>query len=224
MPTLFAQKDVTTFGLQFKPIISSNYLNTSAVSQSLHNVEFTIDPQLGYSLGMVIRKGFTQQLSLETGINYTQRNYNLIITDPSRNFKGSSDFKYIIYEVPILGLVYIRLSDKAYMNAALGASIDLLPTDWQSSDSYFMHRSWRKSWISPSLLANVGFEYRTRNKGYFYIGTSFHRPFTHITQAVVQYNDFDKDVTQDKVGFYINGNYLTIDLRYFFHENAERKR
>ena len=218
---VFSQKDVTTVGLQIKPIVPANYLNTGEQNQSLNGIDFTIAPQVGYSFGMVVRKGFTEQLSLETGINYTRRNYDLTIIDQENNFIGESDYRYIIYEVPLLGLVYIRLSEKAYMNVALGGALDLLPTNWQSYDDYFQHRSWRNSWIVTSLLANVGFEYRTRNKGYLYFGASFHRPFANITQAVVQYNYFDK---KEIVGFDINGNYLTLDFRYFFHENPERRR
>src|SRR5690606_31378610 len=182
----------------FKPIISANYLNTSAESQVLSDVKFTIDPQIGYSFGMIVRRGFTKQISFESGINYTRRNYNLIIEDPEMNFKGVSDFKYIIYEIPLLGLVYIQLSDKLYMNAALGGAINFLPTDWQSYDDYFIHRSWRNSWVLPSLLANLGFEYRTYNKGYFYLGASFNRPFVNITQAVIQYNNFGARIEPGK--------------------------
>lgn len=218
--SLFSQKDVTTVGLQIKPIIPSSYLNTGVITESLNDINFSIDQQLGYSFGMLIRRGYTEQISLEFGINYTRRNYDLKIEDVGNNFVGESEFTYIIYEIPIQGLVYIRMTDELYMNVAMGAAFDILPTDWESSDYYFGHLSRKKSWLIPALLANVGFEYRTRNKGYFYLGASFHRPFMDITQAVVLYEHYDR---REIVGMDVNGNYLTVDLRYFFHENAQRR-
>lgn len=217
---LFSQKDVTTVGLQFKPIIPSSYLNTGRISTSLNGIDFSIDQKIGYSFGMLVRRGYTEQISLEFGINYTRRNYDLIIEDDENNFRGESDFTYIIYEFPIQGLVYVKLTDELYMNVAMGGALDILPTNWESNDYYFGHLSRKKSWIIPALLANVGFEYRTRKSGYFYLGASFHRPFMDITQAVVLY---EYNGRSEIVGMDVNGNYLTVDLRYFFHERAERR-
>lgn len=220
---LFSQKDVTNFGLQIKPIIPSNYLNTGTVNTTRDGIGFTIEPQTGYSFGMVIRQGYTDQISLEFGINYTKRNYDLIIEDEKNSFRGKSDFSYIIYEFPIQGLVYIRLSEELFMNVAMGGALDILPTNWKSSDYYFGHLSHKTSWIVPALLANVGFEYRTRKDGYFYLGASFHRPFKDITRADVKYIQYEHQDKNTIVGMYMNGNYLTIDFRYFFHENAQRR-
>ena len=156
---LFAQKQITTFGLQFKPILSSELINTGPQSEKVGDIGFEISPRGGYSFGMVVRKGFNEQFSLETGINYTRRNFGLNITEDSTGFSGSSDFRYIIYEIPILGLIYIQLGQNTYMNTAFGASLNFLPSDWESFDDYFIHYSQRESWVIPSLLANVGFEY-----------------------------------------------------------------
>lgn len=222
----FSQDRVTTFGLQFKPILSSEIINTGPQFQQVGDIGFTIDPKGGYSFGMVIRKGFTKQLSLETGINYTKRNYNLTITEDSTNFRGESDFSYVIYEIPVLGLVYVQLGRQAYLNTAFGVSFDFLPSDWDTFDNYFEHYSARKSWIVPSLLANIGFEYRTQQKGFYYLGFSYHRPFSKITTAGVRYktvDDFGFSIEKERAFFDVLGNYLTIDLRYFFHEDPERK-
>lgn len=219
--TSFAQKDVTTFGIQFKPILSSEIINTGPQFEQVGDIGFEIAPANGYSFGMVIRKGFTKQISVESGINFTRRNYDLTITEDSTGFIGESDFRYVIYEIPILGLVYAQLGRQSYLNTAFGFSFNFLPSNWDSFDTYFEHFSARRSWVVPSLLANVGFEYRTIDKGFWYLGFSYHRPFTEITNAGVRYmeNNFEKE----RAFFEISGNYLTLDLRYFFHEDPERK-
>lgn len=220
-----AQQAVTTFGLQFKPILSSELINTGPQFEQSGDIGFEISPRGGYSFGMVIRKGFNDQFSLETGINFTRRNYGLRITEDSTGFVGNSDFRYIIYEIPILGLIYIQLGNNTYMSTAFGASLNFLPSDWESYDDYFIHYSQRESWIVPSLLANVGFEYRTYESGYWYLGFSLHRPFMNLTEAGVGFTerDYTRQV-KESAFFGISGNYLTIDLRYFFHEPPERNK
>lgn len=222
MTQLNAQSNITTVGIQIKPIISAQFLNTGPQVERAGDIEFTITPTNGYSFGMVIRKGFNDQFSLETGINYTRRNYDLKITEDSTSFVGNSDFSYVIYEIPLLGLIYVQLGEKTFLNTAFGLNLNFLPSDWESFDTYFVHYSDRTYWVMPALQVNVGFEYRTYESGFLYAGFSLHRPFNTITTAGVLYKD--DQVVKETVFFDIRGNYLTLDLRYFFHEDPERKR
>ncbi len=222
---VFSQKQITTVGLQFKPIINTSFMGTGPQSQQLGDINFKITPKSGYSAGMVIRKGFNEQFSLETGINFSKRKYGLRIHEDSTGFVGNSEFKYIIYEIPILGLIYVQLGEQFFMNAAFGTVLNLLPSDWSTHDDYFVHYSLRESWINPSLQANLGFEYRTEKSGYFYFGFSFHRPFSKLTTAWVDYTETVYPFDEKEVAkFDISGNYLTIDLRYFFHEAPQERR
>jgi hypothetical protein len=218
---LTAQTRLTTVGLQFKPIISGEFFETGPLTNTEGAVDFTITPTNGYGFGMVIRRGFNEQFSLEAGINYTKRNYDLTIAVDSLDFSGTSDFSYVIYEIPVLGLLYVRLGENTYLNNAFGINFNFLPSDWESFDTYFRHRSYRESWMIPALQANVGFEYRTYESGFFYLGFSFHRPFANLTRAGVAYRENQQD--QEITYFDIPGNYLTMDIRYFFHEEPERK-
>ncbi len=196
-------------------------INTGPQTNTEGNVNFKLEPSGGNSFGAVIRKGISKQISIETGINITRRNFDLTINEDSTNFQGTSGFKYIIYEIPILGLVYVQLGEKTFLNTAFGLSLNFLPSDWESFDYYFEHYSARRSWVVPSLLANIGFEYRTYDKGFFYVGISYNRPFTEITTAGVLYK-VDQDV-QETTFFEVSGNYLTIDLRYFFNEPTKNR-
>ena len=219
--SLTAQQKVTTVGIQFKPILSSELINTGPQTEKVGNIGFELKPKGGYSFGMVVRKGLTKQLSIESGINFSRRNYDLSITNDSLNFNGTSDFSYIIYEIPIMGLVYVQLGQQTYLNTAFGVAFNFLPSDWDSYDYYFEHYSARKSWVLPSLLANIGFEYRTYEKGYFYLGFSYNRPFSEITTAGVLYKIDNAE--QARTFFDVNGSYLTLDLRYFFNEPPDNK-
>jgi len=210
----FAQQNSMTVGFQVKPIFRGAFFNARDIEKTQDSVNFTVATRLGYSAGMVVRKGITKNLSFETGINYVKRVYNLSITDSS--FTGESKSRIIGYEIPLLALIYIRIGEKIYMNNAAGLSIDMFPSDIFTSASYFIHSSRRTSFINPALLANLGWEYRTNKSGFFYIGASYHRPFSKIMLTKIRYIDDNNKTTE--VETKLAGSYLTIDFRYFFPE------
>lgn len=196
-------------------------MNTGEQQFSENNIDFILTPRVGMNFGMAIRKGFTKSLSLETGINFLQRNYDLTITDMDSSFTGTSSFKLVNYELPVLGLVYVRLGKMIYMNVAGGMSFDIYPSELRTGGEYFDNLLLRSEWLNVSLLANVGWEYRTRKSGFIYFGASLHRPFTNIFRELILYEQYGK---KENATFNLSGNYITIDLRYFFHEDKEKKK
>ena len=214
----YAQKKVTTVGIQIKPIFPLNFVNTGAQTVIQNDVTFDLTLSSGFSGGMIIRHGFSDLLAFETGINYVKRKYDLKITDG--NFKGESQFRIIGYEIPLSFLVYIQLGEKFFMNASMGHSLDMYASDVQSSGTYFSHHSIRHHLFQSSVLANIGWEYRTEKSGYIYLGASYHRPFSYIYVSRVNYERNGKDET---ISTTLLGNYLTVDLRYFFHEDPKKK-
>ena len=223
IPSLYSQEKVTTFGIQLKPIIPIEFFNAGKQEQIQNNIEYINQPKFGLSFGMVIRKGLTKSLSIETGLNFLKRNFDLTINDPDSSFSGTSDFSIVNYEIPILGLVYVQLSRNMFMNVAGGISFDIYPTPLFVSDDYFSNAVNRTNWIQPSLLANLGWEHRTEKSGYIYFGASLHRSFSNIFEEFVTYKG-ESGIRNEEVIFDLTGNYLTIDIRYFFHEDKEKKK
>ena len=221
--TIVAQEKTITAGFQFKPIFSSKFFNTGPESLVVNNVNFTIEPSGGYCFGMVIRRGFTNTLSFETGINYVKRNFSISIRDTAPEVNGN--FSMVSYEIPVLGLVFIQLSDYIFMDVALGLSLDFYPSDLRSGNETYEHYSAKKSWFSPAVLANVGWEYRTESSGFFYLGASFHRPFSNIYSSFVglpNLNPTNNSKTEPPLQ--LQGSYLTVDLRYFFHSDPLKRK
>jgi hypothetical protein len=209
----YAQERTVTVGLQAKPIFPVKFLKTAEQTVSQNGVDFTITPKLGYSGGMVIRWGFTKTLSLETGINYVKRNYDLDFKTDT--FQGNSDFGVVNYQIPLSALVFIRLTNRLYMNASAGLSLDMVVSDIHTFSSYFNNYSQRNGVFQSGVLANLGWEYRTVKSGYFYIGASFQRPFTQIYNSSLTYEP--SKANNEKVVMKLNGSYLTFDVRYFFN-------
>lgn len=216
----YSQERVLTFGLQFKPLFADDIIVDRTVSQSVNSINYSLNTNTGFSFGGVIRRGITDKISFETGINYVSRKFDIDVDDPD-TFTGNSDFTIIGYEIPALALVYVQLDKQIFMNAAFGASIDFFPSDVGTRTDEIYHISNRRSWVMPSLLANLGWEYRSKKMGYWYLGASFHRPFTNIYYSGVRYTSSTENTD---AFFELNGSYLTLDLRYFFHEDPLKKK
>lgn len=225
-----AQMNVTTFGLQIKPMVPSKFFGSGPDSASVENLSIGFTPKFGLNLGMVIRRGLTKSWSFETGINMVQRNYELEYSHPFLKSNQKLKFRYIGYEIPLQALVYVRLTDKLWMNASGGVSIDLYPSDVRSLNSIFQDTSAvdfeqltiKNNWIQLSLLANYGFEWRTKEKGYFYFGASFHRPFSNIGTTIASLSINNN--ASESLAYALKGSYLTADFRYFFHEKPEKRK
>ena len=224
-----SQKDVTTFGVQVKPIVPSKFFNSGAQTISQEYLTVDMTPKLGWNLGMLMRMGFTDMFSLETGINVVRRNYNLNAYDVEFDTNLELDYTFSGYEVPVQILVYVKLGDHLWMNASGGVSFDTYPSNAFSTNDAVVdtlvldieQRTFRRSWVQMAVLANYGFEYRTKDRGYWYLGASYHRPFSDMATTEVTYvrNTVPEVVLAD-----LSGSYLTVDLRYFFHEDPDRKR
>ena len=205
-------------GIQFKPIFPVEFLHTGTQSVLDNGVNYSISLKSGFNGGMVIRKGFTNLLSFETGINYVKRKYELDITDSSHN--ESSQFRIVGYEIPLSALVYIQLGEYFFMNASMGASADMFASNVESKGENHTTLTVRRNIFQPAIIANLGWEARTAKAGYFYLGTSLHRPFNDVFVTGINYN---QNNIQRKVGQSLNGSYLTFDVRYFFPEGAKKK-
>ncbi|MEP7263554.1 MAG: hypothetical protein ABI772_03610 [Bacteroidota bacterium] len=222
----FSQERVTTFGIVVKPVFPSRFFRTGPKESINNNVNFKISQNAGFSAGGVIRKGLTKTLSIEGGINFVKRLYELQITDGS--FTGTSDYKVIGYEIPLQALVFVQLSRQIWMNAALGPSLDLFPSDVTTNDTYFIEETRRKSQrhiLNPGVIADIGWEWRTEKSGYFYLGASYHRSLNNIYTTYVAYIRTPGATSADALNSTpLTGDYFTFDIRYYFHENAAAKK
>ena len=222
----FGQKGVTTFGVQYKPIIPNPMIGTYKQDFNIDHFESSVTQKIGHHFGMVIRRGITDIISIETGIAFTQRNFGLSFAVPDSNLAATDNVGFIGYEIPISGLIYTRLGDNFFMNTSLGASFNYFPSDVRvevpiAVNEYFLQEGARLNRIQGAMLANIGFEYRTKKNGYFYLGGSYNLPFASIVTFAMSYEyPPGNTVVLDN----IRGSYLTLDLRYYFNEKPDKDR
>jgi hypothetical protein len=215
---LLAQQNIITVGIQYKPVFTVDLLSQKDKTVLQNGVNFSIGLNSGFAAGMVIRRGITDTYSIEGGINYVKRTYEMKVSEG--NVSEQSKFRIISYEIPVSGLIYIHLSEQFYMNASLGIAADMFASDVTTLGSFVRMYSLRKSVINAGVIANLGWEFRTEKAGYFYLGASYHNPFSDIYLTRMEY---DNNTTQEAVEIPLSGTYFTLDVRYFFPEAPIKK-
>ncbi|MDX2361532.1 MAG: outer membrane beta-barrel protein [Crocinitomicaceae bacterium] len=211
------------FGLQIRPVFPTRFIGESEITLEETDEDkiyftSTMSQRVGYSFGATVRAGLGEFISLETGINFTQRNFDITYAIPDSNIVGSNDLSFISYDIPINALFYIRLADKWYMNASLGVALNFSPTHVKTTSHpetyhYISHSGYVTSKFSVGLNANVGFEFRTEKIGFFYLGGSANVPFKPIFDLVVDYN-YQGYHSQEVGG--VDGSFFSLDVKYFF--------
>ena len=218
-----SQDSKTTFGIQYKPIIPAEYFNAADLSKSSASYNFSLNPKYSNSFGMVIRRQINKTFSVESGLNYTQRNFKLSITNSAINLSDFTTFGMRSYELPLQFLTYVRASENWHLNIAFGISHNVLASDifsyGEEKNYFYFQNTYRKNGGYSALLANLGMEYRTESKGHYYFGASLHKAWKAIGRIYPEYDDKTNIFNEDKE-FYFDmlGNFVTIDFRYFFTE------
>ena len=222
-----AQERITTLGIQFKPMIPSHFFGTGPLPLSADSLEANFQNKIGWSGGMVIRKGISKMWSIESGISMLQRNYKLDFTSNRYQVAGSTQYKFIGYEIPVQALIYVQLGKQIFMNASAGVSCNFYPSNLlaqgyivkDTSTIDYSVKTYRARWNQVSMIVNYGFEFRSQKNGYYYLGASYNRPLSNIGLSELR---VENNGAGNNLLIPITGNYLTVDLRYFFHEDPER--
>jgi hypothetical protein len=215
-----AQKGQTTLGLQLKPMFASKFFETGPQRFISDSLDATLFQKLGWNTGVVIRKGINDMWSIESGISMVQRNFELKFYSQRYQIEDVLKYKMVGYEIPVQALIYVQLSPKWYINGSGGVALDFYPSNLYKTGSVLKDtlyvdayaKTFRTRWAMLAATANLGFEYRTKDYGYFYFGASYHRPMGDIalTQLRVESKGAGNDLWMP-----IGGTYLTLDLRYF---------
>jgi hypothetical protein len=211
-------------GFQFRPLVPSKFFGAGGVENTDRNLHVNIKPRLGYTFGMILRRGFTPTFSIETGINYWRRNFTMTNRDDSLKFTDVSTFGIVSYEIPVQALFYVRLSKQIYMNVSGGTSFNWFASDVFSKGKNLAFTQYTEislGWVKMALLANLGWEWRTEKSGFFYLGASLHRPLFPIGTTTVSY---DQGYWKYNTELELTGSALTLDFRYFFHAVPVKKR
>jgi hypothetical protein len=204
------------FGLQFRTLVPNEFFSGAPTNIQTDSLSGSVSSKIGFGFGMIIRHDFTDKWSIETGINQLRRNF-LVAADNDFNEEDEEmRVGFINYEIPVRGLYYLQISREWYMNVMSGISFNMNPSDVYKNSPENNYQTYidKRGWMTLSLLANVGLEYRTPESGNIYLGFSLHRPFRDVMRADLSY--VSGGIEKRRASSYLPGNFLSIDLRYFF--------
>jgi hypothetical protein len=206
------------FGFQYRPIIPMDAFGSGPVSiadeDGVHNS--VVSQNFGFSMGGVMRIGFTPRLAIETGINFTRRNYQTDYFVPDSSLQATTTLRNISYDIPVNLLIYVKVNESLYINTSFGNSFVFFPTNTATQTNTLPHNyiteTEKRRWIQFALNANAGMEYRTEKNGIFYLGATFHRPFSPLYNVRTTY----KYSNDPNAGLgTLSGIFFTLDLKYF---------
>lgn len=220
----YTQNNETIFGIQYKPIVPNRFIGEYKRNfDNLPSFKSSTQQIYGHSFGMIVRHNFNEKLALETGINFTRRNFKLDFSVEDSGYFANEKLAFINYQIPINANVFIQLSDELFMNASGGINFGFYPSNVRiqtilDQNNSFVQEGRRTAWAHAGANANFGFEYRTRKKGYYYLGATYNLPFSPIMNfAMAWKHNNASTVVIDK----INGSFLTVDFRYYFAVNKD---
>ena len=216
----YGQSNSPVFGIQYKPIIPASYFNSSEINNEFENFNFILKPRYSYSTGFIIRQAINNTFSFETGINYINRKFELKVKSDIIN--DYTTFNLRAYEIPLQSLIYIKISEKIFLNNAFGLSVNILASDiYSEGNNYteFTQNTFKRRRIQTALIANLGAEFRTEKNKIFYLGFSLHRPWKEIARIYPKIQNFNNTSLSNAKYIEVPGNFLTIDFRYFLSDS-----
>lgn len=229
IPFTFAQQRTRTkterfpsyFGIAISPVIPNDFIGArnTLVKDSAGIMTTDFKNKWGLTFGGTIRIGLSKRIALETGISQVRRIYETGVSIPDSNINDSQKLAFVNYDIPINGLFYVQLSESWYMDASLGVSITHYPSDVRDSMlpkngeriDVELRRTERTYF---ALNAGLGFEFRTRKAGNFFLGfgakVPLKQPYFGVT--IYQKAGYGKQITSFAP---LSAGYFTIDFRYF---------
>lgn len=206
-----------TMGFELRRLQNFGVFNLDSVALSDPDLNFRGVYQFhsGFGFGGIIRMKLSDTWNLESGLYYTRRNFRFKINDLMGSFEDEIDVRNVSYEIPLKGLVYIRLGERVFMNVALGASVNFVASDIASYQLNYSFKAFKPAWARAGIIGNLGVEYRTPEDGYFYIGASYNQILGDMMITEIDYFRGGDPPAYRQRGT-LDGTYFAIDFRYFF--------
>jgi hypothetical protein len=220
-------KKLALFGIEYKPIMAGDFIGKSETNLVSGNFTTNFKQVLGHSYGANIRISLTPRISLETGIHMVKRNYKISFSETTSNLSSSKQISFLNYDIPFIPYIFIKLSDKIYLANGLGPAFvfslsDVATQAVASSTTKFLAEGRRTHRFAVDLSANLGFEYRTPKKGFFYIGGNARVPFAPIFTVAGILETINSQNKNIVIG-YMSGTYISFDLKYYFPTNQNKQ-
>lgn len=215
------------------------------VTNSVENVRFNVKSLVSFRAGGTVRfdlvkfkkMKMSNMFTITTGLYYTQRKFELGITDVAPGadtLLAGGRFNYISYEIPIIPHLHIQASERLWLHFGIGIGLEFFPSHIYIPNNFEenlgQNGSWyfygaRKSLFVPNAKVNFGMEWRTPKSGYISLGLNFQRPFPSVMTGYAEYwrtNNGDTygiypygQKEDGNTGMKILGQFFSVGLSYY---------
>ncbi len=216
----------TFFGLGFSSMHGSNFIRDENKLFQSDTVQYNINYKpFSYKLGAEVKHFFTYRFALKTGLYYAQRKINVDYKSEhtaSGLIKGLKDttftgqLHFTSYEIPIHAMGYVRLAKSIYMDIHGGFDLNFYPSNLMIDNIYLQREgSFNSLFFQLGYTFGVGWEWRTKNSGAFYLGASYQAKGDYMGAVLL----YEGRVLNAAEYFYeLKGQYFSIDFRYYFNK------
>lgn len=206
------------FGLEYKPIFPQHFIGNSSNLLESTKLSTVFQQEVGFSIGAIVRVSLNKNISFETGIHEVNRKYTVNFQSLDSNKTANKSLTFLSYDIPFSTLFFVKMTNKIFMNVALGPSFVFNPSNVANqviADNYavFKAEGRRNSSFGIEMNTHLGWEYRTDKKGIIYLGMAGRIPFAPIYKIASVY---ETPSSKEVVVGQLNGTYVSFDLRYYF--------
>lgn len=214
------EKYPTHFGIQVRGLFPNKFSEQKTNTIFNDTLRSSITQKNGFSFGGIIRRRYTDRLGVEIGLNLSKRYFDVSTGIPDSNQFFKKDFAFTNFELPLNGLVFIKLSDRVYSNAALGLSAIYKPSSvaseqFKEAKGEFSMAGIVENKFNVNINAQLGFEFVSDKNGSIYLGGSAHIPTGTFFYFYSKYTYANSDVFSAVV-YNQRSPFFTVDLRFYF--------
>jgi hypothetical protein len=206
------------FGLEYKPIFPQHYIGNSSTLLVNTKISSEFKQEIGLSIGAIVRVSLNKNISIESGIHEVNRKYTVLFQSLDSSKTASKSLSFLSYDIPISTIFFVKLTNKIFMNVALGPSFVFNPSNVANqviADNYAVFKSEgrRNSFFGIEMNTHLGWEYRSEKSGIIYFGMAGRIPFAPIYKIATVY---ETPTSKEVIVGQLNGTYVSLDLRYYF--------
>ncbi len=219
----------TVFGVAAHILPVDSWYQNSEVNFISDSIQSSITKHTSVSLGGEIRHFFTYRFAINTGLFFTPRNYKLNYSShyTEAGHRGidttfSREMRFISFEIPVHLSGYVRLSRNIFMNVAGGINLNFYPTNIGVENINFQRIGLGGSqFFQLGYTIGIGWEFRTENTGYFYLGGLYQARFDNMGSFLFYERN---TVSTPTYSHDITGSYLALVLKFYFPVSESDKK
>lgn len=211
------EKYPSDFSFVGQYILKNNFLGKNSYLTQNDSLYSSLTVGDGWTLGGILRKNFEERFALEYGLLYTNRLFEAEMGFIERDLKYASSFRFITYALPVTGLVFVKMSPEIFANVGLGLAGSYKTSNVEvvgnpEDNHQFLLGGLAAPKFGLDMNGQVGFEYRTRNQGTFYLGTSMRVGLSPLMYYISTYRKEGNSAQHTQS---VQSNYFSVELRWY---------